>query len=817
MRKITLFLSLLWAVAVMAQVVEPKVATDGSKTLYKFKSNTYANSFIIAQTGNADFPFKGATNGNAALFSFEATGEDGVYYIKSEDYNAYLSYNGVAENGNVGVKYSTTKSDTEKWKLIRKSANETAMAIVIYEHKDITDGANRYGLNIQGNATGSIVLWRTASGNGASYYQIEEIETSPVFSAITLPEQWQDGWYQIRTTEYAYSPGQANKYASCISSNNWIFTLEETNKNLSTLIYIYNDGSNYHMKSATGRYANYNATISTSAGNLTFAAPDEDKTLIKISQSGATSPQVWCGWNLNNTTPIIGTGSSNNATWRLQLSSADEYLQSIGYKAYTVNITNIPESYTGTPDVTCNKEGYTGIRTVFAGGTFFADDTITPDDFSASDITDYIYTVTITDNNTITVNYELDMSSVVERIAAELNKFGQQVGYPTTEIPENVQAALTKAQHTPNIENVTALQTAFNAIWGSVESTSVKIPEDGKVYRITGIMADGTQRYVYVDGTTLKWQVTPVEDASGLFICQHTAEGVKLASAKGNGLLSSDVVTVETLTGVKGTIFHFDAKKASTIGRLMLIAEITNQTNWRSISTEPNNTLGYYSRASNNLYEVLNNNSSTDFIFEEVTDYAGFATTITEGSNGNYGTLNLPFATVVPEGVTVNKVELTQENDEDVLNVTELSLTNNVLPAGTPVLLSANNANSYTFAPVAAQGVSSLGDTGLQGTLGAKAVTATAYILAKDNTNDEIKFFLLDENSNTVSANKAYYVPTNNTSARALSLNFGTTTGIAEAAATTASAAATYDLSGRQVSKTTRGLYIVGGKKVLVK
>lgn len=190
--------------------------------------------------------------------------------------------------------------------------------------------------------------------------------------------------------------------------------------------------------------------------------------------------------------------------------------------------------------------------------------------------------------------------------------------------------------------------------------------------------------------------------------------------------------------------------------------------------------------------------------------FAGHAVTFTASNDGqNYATLNLPFAATLPAGVTAYKG--TVSGNEVIL--TAYKQAGEVLPANTPVLLTATDASSYNFAPA---GYQPSEETGFLGTLVATAVTANnAYILAKKG--EEVKFYLLNSESNTVNAYKAYIVVSGG-KAQALSFNFGTTTGIHAATADAATAAPVFDLSGRRVVKVVKGgLYIQNGKKFIVK
>lgn len=204
-------------------------------------------------------------------------------------------------------------------------------------------------------------------------------------------------------------------------------------------------------------------------------------------------------------------------------------------------------------------------------------------------------------------------------------------------------------------------------------------------------------------------------------------------------------------------------------------------------------------------------NWSTEWVFVEVpaSEFAGQPVNFAESTdNNNYATLNLPYASTLPEGVTAYKAGNVVDND---LNIIVYKNAGDVLPANTPVLLTATSDGEKTFAPapyVAAEA------TGFQGTLSAKAVTATnTYILSK-NGGETVKFFALDETNNTINANKAYLVVPA-AGAQALNFNFGNITGIQNAAVEGVNAnAPLFDLSGRRVVKAVKGgIYIQNGKK----
>ena len=95
--------------------------------------------------------------------------------------------------------------------------------------------------------------------------------------------------------------------------------------------------------------------------------------------------------------------------------------------------------------------------------------------------------------------------------------------------------------------------------------------------------------------------------------------------------------------------------------------------------------------------------------------------------------------------------------------------------------------------------------------------TADGYILAYKKTETTPRFYLMD--GYTVAYNKAYlpadYV---GSSVRELSLSFGDIeTGVNPMEISNETNSIIYDLQGRRVQKVEKGIYIIGGKKVLVK
>lgn len=339
----------------------------------------------------------------------------------------------------------------------------------------------------------------------------------------------------------------------------------------------------------------------------------------------------------------------------------------------------------------------------------------------------------------------------------------------------------------------------------STFKSSIVMPEDGKVYRIYAKWADGTKIYAVNDGSTTttnskyytSGSKTEPTDNKGLWIVQKVGGNYNFASAVANSLFTY----VQGANGNKAQIVNIIPSAGKTLGQFYLGAEKANV----HIVMNSN---------ASKLDQLTDSNAdtgdwSTQWCFEEVTNFAGQPVNFAASTDGNnYATLNLPYASTLPEGVTA----YTAAVEGSTVNLTEYKKDGEVLPANTPVLLTAATPGGKTFAPAAYKAADNT--TGFKGTLAATAVTdANVYILS-NNGGKTVKFFALDENNNTINANKAYLVVPGG-KAQALNFNFGNTTGIQNAAVEGVNAnAPLFDLSGRRVVKAVKGgIYIQNGKK----
>ena len=198
-----------------------------------------------------------------------------------------------------------------------------------------------------------------------------------------------------------------------------------------------------------------------------------------------------------------------------------------------------------------------------------------------------------------------------------------------------------------------------------------------------------------------------------------------------------------------------------------------------------------------------------------------FAIPLTDG----IGTYSASYESAVPSGC---KAYIASSIDGGKMQMTEITQ----IPANTAVILKADDTSAtsitvkskvpsdYTL-PAANKLMPNIGAYALPKTGKDKtAASFTNYILVKSGSDI---VFAPTSGSGNVAANKGYLHLTETevsslTEAHSLTLDFGETTGVNEVRSQGSEVRGEYfDLMGRKVAQPTRGLYIVNGKKVVIK
>ena len=229
----------------------------------------------------------------------------------------------------------------------------------------------------------------------------------------------------------------------------------------------------------------------------------------------------------------------------------------------------------------------------------------------------------------------------------------------------------------------------------------------------------------------------------------------------------------------------------------------------------------------NNLYLSINSPANDTDVFLGLHGSTHNGTNIIEAAlpqyevavtSAKYATFYAPVAVTVPDGVTAHTVTIKD-------GWASLSEALTVIPAYTGVVLYSETAATYTFA-VTNEQVAPVENNDLLGTVAATNITFPAYVLGNINVAEEgqpekkeVGFYTALMTNGTWKNNhhKAYLPMVQGQNSASLRFNFGTTA-IEEVETENAEAEVIYDLCGRRVNEITKaGVYIIGGRKVLVK
>ena len=200
-------------------------------------------------------------------------------------------------------------------------------------------------------------------------------------------------------------------------------------------------------------------------------------------------------------------------------------------------------------------------------------------------------------------------------------------------------------------------------------------------------------------------------------------------------------------------------------------------------------------------------NSASAWYIVPVTDLAH---TLTVGS-AQWASLMLGFDVVIPEGLTAYVVSSVSDTE----NCAQLTAVEDVLPANTAVLINANEAKAYSL--VCTTDAPAIENNLLQGSLYNKTIASPAYALGvKDNV---VALYTVKLDDAGAFINYAYkaYLPKTSATAASISLRLDGATGIENSTLNPQSSTVVYDLMGRRVENPSKGVYIVNGKKVVIK
>ncbi len=399
-----------------------------------------------------------------------------------------------------------------------------------------------------------------------------------------------------------------------------------------------------------------------------------------------------------------------------------------------------------------------------------------------------------------------DFAALIDEVNSVLSLFGEGLGEytPAEADKETLGIAKTAMQNSSSVK-LNELNT-YKALF---TGATLNLPVEGQFFRIKAVEGwNNDAPYLGANNTTVNDKTTRAEfvaeaDESTIFYY----DGTQLVSYKSRHyLLNNNNFLGYNDVQASGTSIGFRAAAKGTVGAY----NISFNSN-RYLYTNTNN----YTDAAGST----DNQDGYCFNLEEVTS---LPVTI---SSVAYGTLYAPVALAIPEHVKA----YTGVIDGDYLVLTKI--TTGIIPAETGVVLY-RDEESYDTAPegatthdfsIVANPESSVTSSfsGSVATIAKTSVDGEAYTLQTDTESAiDVAF---KPSADDITGGKAYLVLPTQQAARALRIRFageeeGGTTSIDEGQWTMDNGQLTiYDLQGRRVLNPTKGMYIVNGKKIVIK
>ncbi len=349
------------------------------------------------------------------------------------------------------------------------------------------------------------------------------------------------------------------------------------------------------------------------------------------------------------------------------------------------------------------------------------------------------------------------------------------------------------SQNIPATATEEDIQEKINELQAIIASFSLNMPEKGKYYRFKDWNTDNYMLSDEHDATHLA--MGNGELASAIFY--YGEDGSLLSYANGcylpKAVASGDWTCLAVGTTGPAATFG-EGTSVGTYG--FYVGDDSERAYYSGRDTYVD---AGGSIASNNGY---------DWILEEVET---LPVTVTAAG---YATLYAPVALTVPaDGVKAYTVAINEGGWADLNEIT-----NGVIPANTGVVL-AGAADTYDFTITTADAFN--GTNALRGSAPATYYTEPGTYYALAQLNGEVGFYKDAFNNSRFQNNshKAYLYVAGTANVASYSFRFGEgTTGIDEITENRVQSTVIYDLTGRRVENIAApGIYIVGGRKVLVK
>lgn len=777
------------------------------------------------------------------------TGTDGKYYLKSKSLNKYVGPNG-GTNNTTGVDLTIEEYSAATTNKASNVGSENEDGTTITNFSDITTDNHVW---VIGNVVGTSNTWwngnatsfvTTAYAHPYAFYEVTELTED---DKMTVTYTYTMDGKTLGTEEVEEFPGIAPVYGpanlpayvtgtfpATIEAGTTAYTVETTyNDQLPFRVSTDETSVYYLIKFNSGGwywYANNNeGKEAENCNGLTLATEQNYKWQIVGDWFNGFNIKTQSGKYLSAKRTDIAAGRFPTGTDLLDApDAAKSYFllkrnPANTFWRFNLKGTNLNLAHTSSTDKVIDTYYLSGVDN-YAGGQITFEEM---GDFQ-----------TMLDELRAAKDEAkgfLDMTHVGTPVADATERTALQA--TVTQIENLNDNTVSYQTYKPLPEALTTQLTAYLAC------TNLLMPESGKAYTIVfrpTNTATGTYRYLNFTGTTLQTVAMANKDSeipeSGVFVVRSWTDGstTKYAMVPAYGNVygkylahnniyngwATDNRTEFTVTSVLSATdksYITDQSDKNLFGYASFTFTKRNDSSDGTSMIIINETSGSFAATG---VPFLNGAHTSFLIVKEVENYPSSVqlrgVDNIEGITA-IGTFSAPYAAIVPEGVTAHYIS-SVGNKAEATAIAE----GEAIPAGQGVLLT-GKTGPVTMVPATTETRATISGNQLGNTAGgAKALThGSDYILTSGtlpNGNQGVAFYPISATDLTVSANKAY-LHTEGTNAPALVLSFGEgeTDGVKGIDDVKGKQAPVFDLQGRRVQKTAKGLYIQNGKKFMVK
>lgn len=454
---------------------------------------------------------------------------------------------------------------------------------------------------------------------------------------------------------------------------------------------------------------------------------------------------------------------------------------------------------------------------------------------TSGNYTTAVQKVTTYEQSAIGEKIQTFKQNVESKLKANIGK----MGYPT----QTAWDAFTQT-----IDNATSMSQAQAALNTLLSRANLTMPEDGKAYYIRPVnkgtaVSDRSKNRLYCDNGSLEIGVGETDNSNAIFYAHKTADfkyiftnnagkylTFKAESKSINGVSNGfadeynnyyvfTLFPMQSFSGVSGDAITSSNPTTACLdeaGLFLLQGAMTTGRDDNHYLMANTNDKKFHNGTTTQIFYTSNNNTCA-FAFEEAPQENKFKTTALTVDNvtANIATYSSPFPVVLPKEVDAY---IAVSAGETIV----LKKITGALPKNTGVILSAEEAKDYIPTACTTEEVASIdADNKLVASTGNAIDASTqAYVLAKNtDTDNKAVFKILSSNTDdrALAQYKAYLNLTGIQAAK-LSISFNdNVTAINNATLAQEKTSSIYDLSGRKSNKLQKGIYIVNGKKIIVK